>query len=67
MFKSLRLEGNKKTRLCWPLFDVEYICVYVMMSVCVCLPVVSLPEELYVDQIRRFGDALSVRLHKFCV
>lgn len=39
------------------------ICVRAVTCVQVCLPVVSLPEELYVDQIRGFGDALSVRLH----
>lgn len=41
------------------------MCVYVSGGVC--SPVVGLPEELYVDQIRGFGDALSVRLHQVCV
>ncbi len=42
---------------------MEYIRVCALMSVCVCSPVVRLPEELYVDQVRSFGDAVSVRLH----
>ena len=53
----------------------EYVCVRVFEreSVCVCeyprgqTPVVALPEELHVDEVGGFGDALSVRLQKLSV
>lgn len=31
------------------------------------LPVVGFPQELYVDQVGGFGDAVSVGLHYICV
>lgn len=47
-----------------------WMCSTFVAGVVMCVvgvPVVGLPEELYVDQIRGFGDALSVRLHEVCV
>lgn len=67
MFKSLRLKGKEKRRLRGSSFDVQYVRAPAEMRVKVYVPVVSLPKELYVDQIRGFGDALSVRLHEVCV